>query len=1023
MALPGCEPFLMPYLIQIDAYDPVPASAVTLYASSVDDDRVCHLNGQTWRPAIDKLPTLRQDRFDGNFAGNIEAPSSEITLAIEPWPDLARYSFTDARFQLWSGNAGDAWGSWTKRFDGRVSAQPNIADGLARIAFAVDDRWLDGALLDTYEGTTGAEGSASQEGIAKPLALGRPRFVPGVLIDQTNTVTQLSNGLIEDVEVAFEKLSRFSASIGDYASYAALVAASIPPGRWATAKAVGMVRHGAPFNGKAAYHVKGDKSGPDGWARLPGEIIRRLAWLSGGSLKLDDSSLDALDVARPWNISLYLDQQTTAREQIQRVAASVNAVANVNFLGKLFASPVDAGLLSSPILTLAADGSALPAVASVEQVPMGVPWWKLGIEAERAWSPYALSEVAFTGELVMRGEYDAGTTYREGDIVYQPADGREYLYINPTPTSGNAPPNGSYWSQYRDQVDWSVISGIPYDQIVTNSDAAALNLNASFEAWTGSYPDQWSNTAGAAPVKETTIVRLGNNAAKWTVASGNAGMQIDRSWPTAPPALGTFIAGSVDIYLSARTSGLPGLIIRLYTNSALTTYVDTMVQPSNTATGAWNRIPWSARVGVGQKIYGFTMYVMASSSALPSGAFVGTAIFDTVDLAFFDSSTDNTSVTLAADGSLLGGGGGAVTITGLGYNGDLAATRNEDGANMLEDPLKMRTWSQGNPVAIREDAGGTAGAGTPRDNYRIRLDDNNAFAWLQDRLIPVVPGEKLFSKMVVHRQAAAGSLTAMFGFWYFDAAGNFLGGQATGSYAADPTADTWVELTGSFIVPTCSFIRPYFQRYGGGDAGSVFFAEPFIGRAQPGSDVTGQNTAANTSAVGGTSSGTVEAGTTAANNAANSDGTIKDDRVGTNAIQADAISERTFSFTGSSFTLTTSNQLAIDITLSAAVAGEPQQFIGKLDGNDTSYEGDFTTVNITVYRCDTGGSIQSTIVNDRSIGSFSDENATQGFSAPINFIDTPDATYRRYLIYARQVDNSNSVLQTTSYVMSGAMKR
>ncbi|HVJ01921.1 MAG TPA: hypothetical protein VM662_07030, partial [Sphingomonas sp.] len=256
------------FLIRIDGYDPVADAAVILLASSANDDRVCHLNSDVWWPAVTQLPALRYDLFDGSFGGAIQSPQSSLALAIEPWPDFPRYMLADSRIQIWSGQPGDAWSAYVQRFDGRVLAQPSISNGVATIAFGVNDTWLDQPLLTTYAGTGGAEGDAALKGQVKPLAIGAPRYAPGRLIDSTNTVVQLSGyGAIEDVETAMDRLSRFSASVGDYANYTALVAATIPPGRWATAKAAGLVRHGAPPEGKLSYHARGDKVA--GWVRKP----------------------------------------------------------------------------------------------------------------------------------------------------------------------------------------------------------------------------------------------------------------------------------------------------------------------------------------------------------------------------------------------------------------------------------------------------------------------------------------------------------------------------------------------------------------------------------------------------------------------------------------------------------------------------------------------------------------------------------------------------------------------------------
>lgn len=435
-------------LIQIDAYDPVAAAAVVLRGASFDDERVCHLNGETWFPAIASLPSLRYDLFDGGFGGRITTPQTSFAIAVEAWPNFARYMLADGRVRIWTGEPGAAWGTYVARFDGRIQAQPAIANGIASIGITVDDKWLDAPLLATYAGTGGVEGDAALKGKPKPLALGAPRYAPGAMIDPINNVLQLSAyGLIEGVEYAMERLARFGASTGNYASYAALVAAAIPAGQWGTCYAAGLVRHGAPPGGLLSYHVQGDKAGVDGWARLPGAVIRRIAAIAGGALKVDDASLTALNASRPWNVSIEQGDQTTARDLIQRIAASVNAVAGVDWLGKLFVIPIGIG---ASALTLDATGAALPAVAEVGQIEIEAPSWKLAIGAKPTWLVHPLSDVAFTALIIERGRYDAAESYREGHVV-DLADGSRWLYVNAAASIGHAPPavgtSNAWWEQ------------------------------------------------------------------------------------------------------------------------------------------------------------------------------------------------------------------------------------------------------------------------------------------------------------------------------------------------------------------------------------------------------------------------------------------------------------------------------------------------------------------------------------------------------------------------------------------------
>ncbi len=72
-------------------------------------------------------------------------------------------------------------------------------------------------------------------------------------------------------------------------------------------------------------------------------------------------------------------------------------------------------------------------------------------------------------------------------------------------------------------ADWSSnLTSIPYDEVISNADDVVLGFNPAFAAWwSGTYPDGWQLWAGSAPIKETTIVRVGDFAAKWIWVGSN----------------------------------------------------------------------------------------------------------------------------------------------------------------------------------------------------------------------------------------------------------------------------------------------------------------------------------------------------------------------------------------------------------------------------------------------------------------------------------------------------------------------
>ena len=218
---------------------------------------------------------------------------------------------------------------------------------------------------------------------------------------------------------------------------AALVAATIAPGKWATCLAAGMIRLGAPPYGVITGDIKGHKvSGAT--PRLTGAVINALATLAGvsGSL-IESASLTAMDADKPYPINLVLTDQTTFVEIARRLTIACNWVSGLSLTGKFFAS--DVGLGGAEALTLNAQGRAAPQVLASEELDVSPPYAKTIMGANRCWRVHSADEIAWNTPLVYRGAFDIDETYREGEWV-DIEDGSTWLYVNPTPTTGNAPP-------------------------------------------------------------------------------------------------------------------------------------------------------------------------------------------------------------------------------------------------------------------------------------------------------------------------------------------------------------------------------------------------------------------------------------------------------------------------------------------------------------------------------------------------------------------------------------------------------
>jgi len=442
-------------LIWIDAQNEAGDPQVLRLASH-DTPELCHVAGYQWDPALAQLPAFALDFFGGAFAGQVTAPRTGFAvmttgLAGFAGKSAARARFADARVRIWVGEitstASADLGPLTLRFDGRLTGEPEIDDTarVARFDAAVQDSWADAPLLDLFEGSGGIEGPQDIEGQPKPLALGNVRFAGGLLIDNVDNVRMVSADAVESITAAYDRLASLGPSSGDHADLAALLAADIPNGSWATCLAQGLVRTGAPPDGRMSFDVQGSNAGAGGYVRSPGAMIRRIADLAGGTV--NEVSLTVLDGARPYNLQLQLGEQTTAREVIARLADSVASVAGVSLTGELFAQPLGIGTASE---TLNADGtSALPVVA-VEELAKASPGWRLATEAELTFEVHSADEAAFGYR--WQGNYSATRVYRVDDVVTGP-DGASWVYVNAAPAAGQALPvwpttSSAHWQNF-----------------------------------------------------------------------------------------------------------------------------------------------------------------------------------------------------------------------------------------------------------------------------------------------------------------------------------------------------------------------------------------------------------------------------------------------------------------------------------------------------------------------------------------------------------------------------------------------
>lgn len=158
--------------------------------------------------------------------------------------------------------------------------------------------------------------------------------------------------------------------------------------------------------------------------------------------------------------------------------------------------------------------------------------------------------------------------------------------------------------------------------VIGSDSSSVLGFNPLWSNWTSTLPANWLSWTGANPTRETSLVLNSPFSVRYTtVASTSQGIYRDADFLTEPLPAGSFIQGTFSMRMVTKNAGggTSGYLIRLFTNSAKTAFVDTKVEiPDNTATGVWQRFPFIAGAN-GLAIYSIRIYQMASWSSFTGG--------------------------------------------------------------------------------------------------------------------------------------------------------------------------------------------------------------------------------------------------------------------------------------------------------------------------------------------------------------------------------------------------------------------
>lgn len=243
-----------------------------------------------------------------------------------------------------------------------------------------------------YAGTGGLEGGAELAGVVKPLAFGFCENVAGIPVDPANLVYHLHDGAIKSVAAVRDKGVALAASL-DHADYAALVAATIAAGSYATCLAEGLVRLGASPAGLVTVDLEGDNSNGVYVADSAG-IVARIASQRlpaadrfGDPDGLDSNALAAFTALQPAEIGFVVQSPASAGAVADEIMAAAGGVWFVAFDGRLAVARLDLPS-ASPAATLKRHR-----FGALERRG-AVPRWRTRIGYRRMWSVQSKDDLA-----------------------------------------------------------------------------------------------------------------------------------------------------------------------------------------------------------------------------------------------------------------------------------------------------------------------------------------------------------------------------------------------------------------------------------------------------------------------------------------------------------------------------------------------------------------------------------------------------------------------------------------------------
>lgn len=354
------------YLLECKPYDPVVGATKNVYFSNGLDTESSLGTADPYPVRLSQAFAHETSIFEDNIPGqtNISIGSAVINNADGRFDFLMDLSWDSRYICVKKGFKGAAYSTFTTEF---VGSSVEITADLTNLVLTLRDnsyKLVKPLQPNKYAGSGGAEGGSDLKNRRKPLLFGKARNLVPVGVDSVLLTMQIHDGAIASVEGIFDRANPLTFH-ADYATYALLIAANIPPGRYGTSLATGFVRLGAPPAGLITADATGQYSTSTNIPELAKQILLDRGGLTTADLNVTAFTEASSDAPQNYEGIFLAEPDFQVDEMLETLSSAINGFWFVNRVGLItfrqfkFRTPV-ATIRSEDLLSLGKAPSPSP---------------------------------------------------------------------------------------------------------------------------------------------------------------------------------------------------------------------------------------------------------------------------------------------------------------------------------------------------------------------------------------------------------------------------------------------------------------------------------------------------------------------------------------------------------------------------------------------------------------------------------------------------------------------------------------